>query len=121
MAEGVGSAGSGPAAGSDGSRPAAGSDGSDEFAGFAGASAEDSARANRTWWDGAAEEYLRDHGPDLDGRLVWGPEGLDEADAGLLGDVAGLDVLEVGAGAAQCAGWLAARGARVVATDLFKL
>jgi len=95
-----------------------GSAGSDGFAGFAGASAEDSARANRAWWDGAAEEYLRDHGPDLDGRLVWGPEGLDEADAGLLGDVAGRDVLEVGAGAAQCAGWLAARGARAVATDL---
>jgi SAM-dependent methyltransferase len=90
----------------------------DGFAGFAPASAESSARANRTWWDGAAAEYLRDHDADLGGRLLWGPEGLDEAVAGLLGEVAGRDVLEVGAGAAQCAAWLAGRGARVVATDL---
>jgi SAM-dependent methyltransferase len=88
------------------------------FAGFRGASAPDTVRANRAWWDAAAEEYLHDHDADLAGRLVWGPEGLDEADAGLLGDVAGRDVLEIGCGAAQCAAWLAGRGARVVAVDL---
>jgi len=87
-------------------------------AGFGEASAPDSAHANRGWWDAAADEYLRDHHDDLAGRLVWGPEGLDEADAGLLGDVADRDVLEVGCGAAQCAAWLADRGARVVAVDL---
>ncbi|NUR58122.1 MAG: methyltransferase domain-containing protein [Catenulispora sp.] len=50
---------------------------------------------------------------------MWCPEGLDEADARLLGaDLAGRRVLEIGAGAAQCSRWLAAQGARAVACDL---
>ncbi len=49
---------------------------------------------------------------------MWGPEGLSEADAHLLGDVAGRRVLEVGAGTAQCARWLLAAGADPVALDL---
>jgi ubiquinone/menaquinone biosynthesis C-methylase UbiE len=82
----------------------------------------ESSRANRRWWDRNADDYQREHGDFLgDGRFVWGPEGLDEAEAALLGPAAGLkglDVLEVGAGAAQCSRWLAARGARPVALDL---
>ncbi|MER5884378.1 class I SAM-dependent methyltransferase [Streptomyces sp. NPDC001941] len=79
----------------------------------------ESSRASRSWWDGNADEYQDEHGAFLgDDRFVWGPEGLDEADAGLLGEVAGLDVLEIGAGAAQCSRWLAGRGARPVALDL---
>ncbi|SEF65623.1 Methyltransferase domain-containing protein [Actinacidiphila yanglinensis] len=82
----------------------------------------ESSRANRRWWDRNADDYQRDHGDFLgDDRFVWGPEGLDEADAGLLGpaaDLKGRDVLEIGAGAAQCSRWLAARGARPVALDL---
>ncbi|GAA1858377.1 class I SAM-dependent methyltransferase [Myceligenerans crystallogenes] len=74
--------------------------------------------AARGWWDANAGEYLDDHDQFLDGELRWGPEGLTEAEAGLLGEVAGRDVLEIGAGAAQCSRWLAARGARVVATDI---
>jgi SAM-dependent methyltransferase len=74
---------------------------------------------NRGWWDGEAEAYYVEHGAYLgDDRFVWGPEGLDEAEAGLLGPVRDRDVLEVGCGAAQCARWLARQGARVVATDL---
>ncbi|WP_373694868.1 class I SAM-dependent methyltransferase [Kineococcus terrestris] len=85
--------------------------------------AGETARAQRAWWDAEAADYRAEHGAFLgDGRpgsdFVWGPDGLREADAGLLGDVAGRDVLEVGAGAGQCARWLAGRGARVVATDL---
>ena len=52
---------------------------------------------------------------------MWGPEGLDEADAHLLGDLAscaGAGVLEVGAGAAQCARWLLGEGAEPVALDI---
>lgn len=52
---------------------------------------------------------------------MWGPEGLDEVEAGLLGapeELKGKDVLEIGAGAAQCSRWLAAQGARPVALDL---
>ena len=86
-------------------------------AGFRPAGAEESARANRDWWDGAADDYLAEHGDFLADRLVWGPEGLDESAARLLGEVRGRSVLEVGAGAAQCARWLAGQGARVTGTD----
>ena len=80
---------------------------------------DESARANRAWWDASAEGYLDEHGAFLgDARFVWGPEGVSEADLGLLGDVAGRRVLEVGAGAAQCSRWLLAAGADPVALDL---
>jgi SAM-dependent methyltransferase len=72
---------------------------------------------NRRYWDAWAPGYQAAHGAFLDG-FVWGPEGLREDDAGLLGPVTGRDVLEVGAGAAQCSSWLAARGARPIALDL---
>lgn len=75
--------------------------------------------AGRRWWDANAGEYLDEHGAFLgDDDFVWCPEGLREADARLLGDVAGRRVLEVGAGAAQCSRWLAAHGALAVATDV---
>lgn len=86
---------------------------------FRRAGADESVRANRSWWDEAAEDYYAEHGTFLgDDRFVWGPEGLDEEDAGLLGPVPGRDVLEVGCGAGQCARWLAGQGARVVGVDL---
>src|SRR5256885_7510622 len=73
-------------------------------------------RANRGWWDANADDYQAEHGAFLgDDRFVWGPEGLDEAGAHLLGtELAGKRVLEVGAGAGQCSRWLAARGAFAV-------
>ncbi|MFF3275029.1 class I SAM-dependent methyltransferase [Streptomyces chrestomyceticus] len=86
------------------------------------ASDTESSRASRGWWDRNADEYQNDHGAFLgDDRFVWGPEGLDEAEAGLLGPAAelkGRRVLEIGAGAAQCSRWLAAQGAHPVALDL---
>jgi len=79
----------------------------------------ESARAQRSWWDAEADAYLEQHGAFLgEERFVWGPEGLDEADARLLGEVAGRRVLEIGAGAAQCSRWLLAAGAEPVALDL---
>jgi SAM-dependent methyltransferase len=88
-------------------------------AGYRPAGAPETVRANRSWWDGAAAGYLAEHGDFLgDDRFVWCPEGLDEAEAGLLGDVTDRDALEVGCGAAQCSRWLAGRGARVVAVDV---
>ncbi|MDQ2755877.1 MAG: class I SAM-dependent methyltransferase [Actinomycetota bacterium] len=75
--------------------------------------------ANQTWWDTEADDYYLEHGGFLgDDDFVWGPEGLREADARLLGDVRGARVLEIGAGAAQCSRWLASQGALVVASDL---
>ena len=47
-------------------------------------------RASRAWWDADADDYLAEHGDDIgDVDFVWCPEGLREADARLLGDVAG--------------------------------
>lgn len=79
----------------------------------------ESARANRSWWDGEASTYYAEHGAFLgDADLLWCPEGLRESSAGLLGDVAGRDVLEVGCGAAQGARWLVSVGAHVTAFDV---
>ncbi|UOY02828.1 class I SAM-dependent methyltransferase [Blastococcus sp. PRF04-17] len=81
--------------------------------------AADSALANRRWWDAAAPAYLAEHGADLgDVDFLWCPEGLREADAHLLGDVAGRRALEIGCGSAPCARWLRRAGADVVAFDL---
>jgi SAM-dependent methyltransferase len=75
--------------------------------------------ANRSWWDGQADAYQAEHGEFLgDARFVWGPEGLDEADVHLLGDVAGRRVLEIGCGAGQCGRWLASQGATPIGIDL---
>ncbi len=76
-------------------------------------------RASRGWWDSDADTYQAEHGEFLgDVDFRWCPEGLREADAHLLGDVAGRHILEVGCGAAACSRWLATQGAQVVALDL---
>jgi ubiquinone/menaquinone biosynthesis C-methylase UbiE len=82
-------------------------------------SAADNRRASRHWWDLDADTYQAEHGEFLgDVDLVWCPEGLREADARLLGPVAGRRVLEVGCGAAAGARWLVTQGATVVAVDI---
>lgn len=82
-------------------------------------SAADTVGANRRWWDADAADYLAEHA-DFLGQVdfVWCPEGLHESDAGLLGELSGRRVLEVGCGSAPCARWLATQGARVVGLDL---
>ena len=76
-------------------------------------------RANRGWWDGESAAYQAEHGDFLgDADFVWGPEGLREEDARLLGSVSGRAVLEVGCGAAQCGRWLVAQGALVLGVDV---
>lgn len=82
-------------------------------------SEDETSRASRTYWDDVAAEYLDEHGGFLgDDRFIWCPEGVDEADARLLGPVRGRRILEVGCGAAQCSRWLAGQGAEVVAFDI---
>lgn len=49
--------------------------------------------------------------------IVWGVFGIPERDLGVLGDVAGLDVIELGCGTAYFAAWLARSGAQVVGVD----
>ncbi len=75
--------------------------------------------ANRRWWDADAGAYHAEHGEflgDLD--FVWCPENLRESQAGLLGDVAGRRILEVGCGSAPCSRYLDTQDAEVVAFDL---
>lgn len=79
----------------------------------------ESRRASRRWWDGVAAQYQAEHAADLgDVRFLWGPEGLTEKTAHLLGPVRGQRILEVGCGAGQCARWLAAQGAHAVGIDI---
>jgi SAM-dependent methyltransferase len=79
----------------------------------------ESAQANRSWWDAEATAYYDEHGAFLgDSDLLWCPEGVRESTAGLLGPVAGRDVLEMGCGAAQGARWLTSAGARATAFDV---
>ncbi|PSK99458.1 methyltransferase family protein [Murinocardiopsis flavida] len=79
---------------------------------------EESARASRLWWEREADDYQAEHGEFLgDAGFVWGPEGLTESAARLLGDPAdlrGARILEVGCGAGQCGRWLRDQGVRAV-------
>lgn len=76
-------------------------------------------RANRGDWDRTADEYQAEHGDFLrDVGFIWCPEGLDEADARLLGDVSGKRVVEVGCGAGQCGRFLSTQGAATFGFDL---
>lgn len=75
--------------------------------------------ASRGWWDADADDYIAEHGAFLgDTDFVWCPEGLREAELGLLGAVEGRRIVEVGCGSASCARWLNAQGARAVGVDL---
>ena len=79
----------------------------------------ESRAANGPDWDRYADEYQATHGSFLgDTGFVWGPEGLTEERAAILGNVSGKDVLEVGSGAGQCSRWVAAHGGRPVGLDL---
>lgn len=79
-------------------------------------------RANRHWWDQESDSYYDEHGEFLgDTDLIWGPEGWSEDRLRVFGDpgeLVDLDVLEIGAGAAQGGRWMSTRAATVVATDL---
>ena len=79
----------------------------------------ESRAANGPDWDRYADDYQATHGEFLgDAGFVWGPEGLSEAEAGVLGDVRDRDVLEVGSGAGQCSRWVRAQGGRGIGLDL---
>jgi len=50
--------------------------------------------------------------------IHWGIWSIDETEIDILGDVAGLDVVELGCGTAYFSAWLAKRGARPIGVDI---
>jgi SAM-dependent methyltransferase len=76
------------------------------------------ARRNRAFWDSYADEYQGEHDAFLrHDEIRWGMWQLPDGELGILGELAGLDVLELGCGAAQFGLALTALGARVVGLD----
>jgi SAM-dependent methyltransferase len=84
------------------------------------ASLSEHAAANRKDWNSISDTYQTDHGPQLaaSGGLAWGVWQIPEAELGMLGEVRGRDVLELGCGAAQWSIALAKAGARPVGLDI---
>jgi len=78
----------------------------------------DDALANRTYWDREADQYQADHRSQLTKETMgWGVWDIPESQLGVLGDVGGADVLELGCGAAQWSIKLARLGARPIGMD----
>lgn len=80
--------------------------------------AQDPEQLNREFWDADADDYQAEHRSQLDaGAMAWGTWQIPDDELHVLGDVAGLDVLEYGCGAAQCGIKLARSGASVTGLD----
>jgi SAM-dependent methyltransferase len=79
----------------------------------------DDLRANRELWTLVNAEFTdeRAHEAWAAEDFTWGLFAAPEEDIGALGDVAGLDVIELGCGTAYVSAWLARRGARPVGVD----
>jgi SAM-dependent methyltransferase len=77
-------------------------------------------RRNREVWRAVNAEHT-DAAADAawsDPEMRWGLFGIPEDELGVVGEVAGLDVVELAAGTAYLSAWLTRRGARCVALDL---
>src|SRR5207248_5604242 len=66
---------------------------------------------NADYTDAAAERAWAQE------EITWGVWETPESEVGVLGDVDGLDVVDLGCGTAYFSAWLARRGARVVGVD----
>ena len=78
------------------------------------------AAANRAVWTRANREYGDDHANRAWAAedITWGIFDIPEQQVGVLGDVRGLDVIELGCGTAYFSAWLARRGARATGVDV---
>jgi len=79
----------------------------------------DDVRANLASWEADSAAYQQRNAEQLNrwDRLAWGIWDLPEDEVGALGDLEGLDALELGCGAAQFGIRVAMQGARVVGLD----
>ncbi len=85
-----------------------------------GSSADADAAKNVALWTQTNAEYTNDSAATnwaLDD-ISWGIWAVDESELNVLGDVKGLDVVELGCGTAYFSAWLAKRGARPVGVDV---
>jgi SAM-dependent methyltransferase len=74
---------------------------------------------NRAFWDEQSDEYQRRNaGFIAHDEVRWGLWQIPDSELGVLGDVAGKDVLELGCGACQFGAALALQGARVTGLDV---
>jgi len=75
---------------------------------------------NRELWTKTNEEYTDEQarGAWAADTITWGVFGVPEDELGVIGDVDGLDVVELGCGTAYFSSWLARRGARPVGVDV---
>ncbi len=80
----------------------------------------DDALRNRQDWTEANAEFTDRQAPLAWAaeQITWGCFGAPEAELDTLGDVDGLDVVELGCGTAYVSAWLARRGARPVGVDV---
>ena len=72
---------------------------------------------NQASWTQAADEYAARGRSNWSSEITWGIWEIPEADLGLLPDVAGKDVIELGCGTGYVSGWLKRLGARPVGLD----
>ena len=81
---------------------------------------EHEAALNRAHWTGINAEHtdIRAEGEWASEDITWGVFEVPERSLSVLGDVAGLDVVELGCGTAYFSAWLARRGARPVGVDV---
>jgi SAM-dependent methyltransferase len=75
---------------------------------------------NRNLWALVNEQYTDERAEEAwaQQEITWGLFGIPERELGALGDVRGLDIIELGSGTAYVSAWLARAGARPVAIDL---
>ncbi len=75
-------------------------------------------RTNRDYWNATSDGYQDAHGDSLSATaLAWGVWRIPESELGILGAVKGVDILELGCGAAQWSIALDEVGAQVVGID----
>jgi len=75
------------------------------------------ARRNRAFWDRQSDAYHERNAAFIERGMAWGLWQIPEAELGVLGDVAGLHVLELGCGAAEWSRALLRAGAQPVGLD----